>query len=325
MERRGIHVMFNGQRNLAALERLIGEIMPSLGMNWLIAEVNGHYQYASHPEAAEADGIGKKEARRLAKMARDNGVNLVPMYNCLGHQSWKDKPAALLRSHPEFNEAPDVDATAKEFYCMSWCPNHPEVNPIVLDLFDELLDGFEANAFHVGMDEVFIIGHCPRCKSTPNHELLAKAVNDYHKHLAGGRGVEMMMWGDRLLDAKTMGYGLWESSENDTHQAIDKISADIVMCDWHYEIMEEFPSVRFFQEKGFRVWPGGWNKEKSIRRFIAVARRDATDKMLGYMATTWTDMNGVVAGLAGEPTDPENERIADVVKGVQLGAELARD
>ncbi|UCC69521.1 MAG: family 20 glycosylhydrolase [Armatimonadota bacterium] len=325
MERRGVHVMFNGQRNLAALERLIGEIMPSLGMNWIIVEVNGHYQYASHPEVSEPDGIGKKEARRLAKMARDNGVNLVPMYNCLGHQSWKDKPAALLRSHPEFNEAPDVDATAKEFYCMSWCPNHPEVNPIVLDLFDELLEGFEAKAFHVGMDEVFIIGHCPRCKGTANHELFAKAVNDYHGHLAGGRGVEMMMWGDRLLDAKTMGYGLWESSENDTHQAIDKIPADIVMCDWHYEIMEEFPSVRFFQEKGFRVWPGGWNKEKSIRRFIEVARRDATDKMLGYLATTWTDMNGVVAGLAGEPTDPENERIADVVKGVQLGAELAQD
>lgn len=324
MERRGIHVMFRGQPNLAALERLVGEMIPPLGFNWLIVEINGYFKYASHPEAAEAEAIGKEEARRLTKMARDNGINLVPMYNCLGHQSWRATPAALLRSHPEFNEAPDADTAAEDFYCMSWCPNHPGVNPVVNDLFDELLDAFEANAFHVGMDEVFIIGHCPRCKGTPNHDLFAKAVNDYHQHLVGTRGVEMMMWGDRLLDAKTMGYGLWESSENDTHQAVDKVPTDIVMCDWHYEIMEEFPSVRFFQDKGFQVWPASWNKEKSIRRFVEVARRDATDKMIGYMATTWTNLNDIVAGLAGEPIEGDKERTPDIAAGVRLGAELAR-
>ena len=324
MERRGIHVMMNGRSNLAALERLIGEIAPSLGLNWVIAEINGHFQYASHPEAAEADGITAAEAGRLAQLAQEKSINLVPMYNCLGHQSWKEKPAALLRAHPEFNEAPELDATAEDFYCMSWCPNHPEVNPLVFDLFDELLDAFQANAFHVGLDEVFVIGQCPRCKDTPNAELFAKAVNDYHQHLVGKRGVEMQIWGDRLLNAETMGYGLWESSENDTYQAIDSISTDIVMCDWHYEIMEEFPSIRFFQEKGFRVWPGGWNKEQSIRRFIEVALRDATPKMLGYMATTWTSLNDVVAGLAGEATDPKNERITGIVAGVRLGAKLAQ-
>jgi hypothetical protein len=325
MERRGIHVMFDGRRSLASLERLIGEIIPSLGVNWLIVEINGNFRYVSHPEAAETDPIGKEDARRLAGMARQHGVELVPMYNCLGHQSWKEKPGALLRAHPEFNEAPDLDATAEDFYCMSWCPRHPEVNPFVFDLFDELLDAFEANAFHVGMDEVFVIGHCPRCKATPNHDLFAQAVNDYHQHLVGRRGVEMQMWGDRLLDAATMGYGLWESSENDTHQAIEAVPADIVMCDWHYEIMDEFPSVRFFQEKGFRVWPGGWNKEPSIRRLIEVARRDATEKMLGYLATTWTSLNDVVAGLAAEPTDPDNARVADIVNGVRLGVQLAQD
>ncbi len=325
MERRGIHVMTQGQSTLAALERLIGGIAPSLGFNWVIAEINGHFQYGSHPEAAEADGLGAEDARRLARLAGGNGIRLVPMYNCLGHQSWREKPAALLRSHPEFNEAPDLDATAKDFYCMSWCPSHPEVNPLLFDLFDELIDAFEADAFHVGMDEVFVIGHCQRCQGSSNAELFARAVNDYHGHLVGHRGVEMQMWGDRLLDAGTMGYGLWESSENGTHEAIDSVPTDIVMCDWHYEIMDDFPSVRFFQEKGFRVWPAGWNKEQSITRFIEVARREATDKMLGYMATTWTNLNHIVAGLVGEDTESENKRLPDIISGVQLGARLAQD
>ena len=322
MERIGIHVM-GGRASVASLEKLVGQVAPSLGMNWVIVEVNGHFQYQSHPEASEPDSMSAADARRLAKLARANGVNLVPMYNCLGHQSWRDKAAALLRSHPEFDEAPDMDTKAESFYCMSWCPNHPDVNPLVFDLFDELIEAFGANAFHVGMDEVFVIGHCPRCRGTSNGDLFAKAVNDYHGHLVGKRGVEMQMWGDRLLDAKTMGYGLWESSENGTHEAIDKVAKDIVMCDWHYEIMDEFPSVQFLQEKGFRVWPAGWNKEKSITRFIEVARRDATPLMLGYLATTWSDSSKIIAGLAGEPFEDKEGRIAAIVEGVKLGAKLA--
>ncbi len=314
--------MMGDRSKLPAVARLVGEIAPSLGVNWVIVEVNGHFQYQSHPEASEPDSMSAAEARELAQTARKTGVELVPMYNCLGHQSWREKPAALLRAHPEFNEAPDMDATAEDFYCMSWCPNHPDVNPLLFDLLDELIGAFEAKAFHVGMDEVFILGHCPRCKGTPNAELFGKAVNDYHGHLVGRRGVEMQMWGDRLLDASTMGYGVWESSGNDTHQAIDSVPSDIVMCDWHYEIMDDFPSVRFFQEKGFRVWPGGWNKAESITKLIEVARRDATPRMLGYLATTWTDVEKVVGGLAGEPM--EGERLAAIVNGVKLGAELAQ-
>ncbi len=324
MERRGIHVMASGQRHLAALERLVGDLAPSLGFNWVIVEVNGHFQYASHPEASEPDPFTRQDAQRLADLARSRGLQLVPMYNCLGHQSWRDKPGALLRSHPGFNEAPDLDPTAEGFYCMSWCPNHPQVNALVFDLFDELLDAFQAKAFHVGMDEVFIIGHCPRCNGKSNADLFAKAVNDYHAHLVGRRGVEMQMWGDRLLDAETMGYGTWESSANGTHNAIDMIPTDIVMCDWHYEIMDDFPSVRFFQQKGFRVWPSGWNKEASITKFIEVAQREATPLMLGYLATTWCDLNALVAGLAGEPVSPQHERVPAIVAGVRLGAELAR-
>lgn len=326
MERRGIHVMFSGRPHLPAIERLVGEIAPSLGLDWVVVEVNGHFAYQSHPECAEQNSITKADAHKLAALARKNGIKLAPMYNCLGHQSWKEHAGALLRAHPEFNEAPELDATAKDFYCMSWCPNHPDLNAVVFDLFDELIDAFEADAFHVGMDEVFVLGHCPRCKGKPNAELFAKSVNDLHSHLVDRRGLEMQMWGDRLLNNETMKYGSWESSANETWEAIDMVGKDIVMCDWHYETHQmEFPSVRFFQDKGFRVWPGGWNQEKSIRRFIEVARRESGPLMLGYMCTTWTNITDVANGLAGEPIDPLKERLGSIVAGVKLGAELSKD
>ena len=70
-------------------------------------------------------------------------------------------------------------------------------------MMDELIDAFEADAFHVGMDEVLVIAskQCPRCNDKTPAEAFAKAVNDYHRHLVEEKKVTMLMWGDRLIDA----------------------------------------------------------------------------------------------------------------------------
>ncbi len=333
LERRGLHVMVRGEASVPTLEKLLAEVAPALHLNWVILELNGNFAFALHPECAGPGAMTKASARRLAALARQHHVELVPMYNCLGHQSWKAKAGVLLRAHPEFNEAPDLDASAEDFYCMSWCPNHPDLPALVSDLFDELLEAFEAKAFHVGMDEVFVLGECPRCKGTPNADLFAKAVHDLHAHLVGQRQVEMQMWGDRLLDASRLGYGTYEASANDTWPAIDMIPKDIVICDWRYTLaLPDFPTLRFFQDKGFRVWPASWNDEAAVRRLIEVAREEEGPRMLGYLATTWWEINPLVEGLAADLTGVEKpadapaaqeQRIAQTVATIELGAKLA--
>jgi hypothetical protein len=176
------------------------------------------------------------------------------------------------------------------------------------------------------MDEVFVLGECPRCKGTPNAELFAKAVNDLHGHLVGKHGLEMQMWGDRLLPPST-GYSMWERSNNESEGAIDLIPKDIVVCDWHYEVMEQddYPSVRYLQEKGMRVWPGGWNVTDAVQRLIEVSRRDATPKMLGYLATTWVPVVELVLALAGDPFDDSSEHVPAVRDCVKLAAGLIQE
>ena len=208
-----------------------------MGVNRIVLEVNYSFDYKSHPELREGNGMTKAEARELAAFCRDRGIRLIPMFNCLGHQSWASHTAPLLSKYPQFDETPKVPADNKGIYCRSWCPLNPEVNPVVFALIDELIDAFEADAFHVGMDEVFLIAsdQCPRCKGKDPAELFAKAVNDLHRHIVGEKKLTMLMWGDRLLDDKQMHYGKWESSANGTAAAIDRIPKDIILCDWHYE------------------------------------------------------------------------------------------
>ena len=111
----------------------------------------------------------------------------------------------------------------------------------------------------------------------------------------------MLMWGDRLIDASEMKYDGWSASLNGTAPAVDLIPKDIIICDWHYEKLDDYPSVRYFQDKGFRVWPAGWNNAEAARALVRCAGRNATERMLGYLGTTWTLEPGAFArALLGE-------------------------
>ena len=141
-------------------------------------------------------------------------------------------PGKLLRVYPQFDETPDIKMpdkyiwpNADNLYCKSYCPLHPDLHPVLFEVIDELCDVFESDAFHAGMDEVFFIGddNCPRCGGRDKAELFAGEVQVIHDHLKQkGRG--MWIWGDRLLDGKTTGFGIWEASFNNTYRAIDSDS-----------------------------------------------------------------------------------------------------
>ena len=299
----GFHVIVDSGK---AADSLIGEI-PSLarqGVNLLIVEVDYNFEYVSHPELRGEDPVSKETVKKIVGLCRTLGIRLVPEFQSLGHQSWEEKTYPLLVKYPQLDESPGKypDNTGKDpwgtdFYCRSWCPLHPDLNPIIFALYDELIDVFEADALHIGMDEVFIIGDadCPRCAGKPTAELFARAVNDAYDHIIRTRGKEMMMWGDRLIGGEATGYGLWEASKNGTHPAVDMIPKDIIICDWHYERRYEkqgtktatFPSVRIFIDKGFRVLPTSFRDVKVVKMFIDQSLAIPSDRMLGHLCTIW--------------------------------------
>jgi len=284
----GFHVLIE---NKPAAEALLTELpaLAAAGINLLVFEVDYNYEYVSHPELRGEDPISRETVKQVVRFCRDHKIRLIPEFQSLGHQSWAEKTYALLTKHPEFDETPGQFPGNKDIYCRSWCPLHPEVNPIIFALYDELLEVFEADALHVGMDEVFLIAgeFCPRCRGKDPAELFAKAVNDYYQHLVRERGVEMLMWGDRLLDGASTGYEEWEASMNGTHPAIDLIPKDIIICDWHYERMKSYPSIPLFLNKGFRVLPTSFRDVKQTKKLIDFSLAFPSERMLGHLCTIW--------------------------------------
>jgi hypothetical protein len=275
----------------SSADMLIAEVpkLEARGVNALVIEIDYHFAFKSHPELRQDRCLTRAKAAELARTCRDHGIRPIPLFNCLGHQSWAKITFPLLAKYPALDETPGVAPGNEGIYCRSWCPQNPKLNRIVFALIDEIADALSADAFHVGMDEVFIIGseHCPRCRGHDPAKLFAKAVNDLHAHVTAHRKMEMLMWGDRFLDAKAMSYGKWESSANGTAPAINQVPKDIILCDWHYEKRADYPSVPYLLRKGFRVWPGGWKNVEATEALINTEQRNPGKRMLGHLCTTW--------------------------------------
>ena len=288
---RALHLInYRSDKDLEDLENDIPKLA-GMGINVLILEVNYGFEYKSHPELRMGrTPVTYDGARRMVKTCREHGIRLIPQFNCLGHQSWKKQTFPLLAKYPELDLTPGAFPDNEGIYCREWDPLNPKVYEIVLPMIDELIDAFDADAMHVGMDEVFLINskYSPSTRGKNPAQVFAKAVSILHKHLVKRRGVEMLMWGDRFIDAEVYKYGKWEASANGTAPAVDMVPKDIIICDWHYEMRESYPSVPMFLEKGFRVLPAGWKNVDATKALIRYSRDQKSPNMLGHLFTTWS-------------------------------------
>jgi hypothetical protein len=283
---------FLGYQNDQQLDQLAEQIpqLAATGINVIILEVDYSFQFVSHPELRPGPSqISEPAAHRFAQVCRDHGVRLIVEFQCLGHQSWEEVTFPLLTEYPELDLTPGAFPGNQGIYCREWDPTRPEVYEIVFALIDELIDAFEVDAIHVGMDEVFLLGD-PASPSTHGKDpaqLFARAVNDIHQHVVGKRGLEMLMWGDRLIDGNRYDYDEWEASMNGTAGAVDLIPKDIIICDWHYHRRRSYPSVDMFVAKGFRVLPTSWKRPRAARALLQYSLALDHPLVLGHLFTRW--------------------------------------
>ena len=322
LEWRAVHLLHYD--NDEALEELAGYVprLAEQGINKIILEVDYHFTFESHPELRQTDNtITKEGAKKFSDICKENGIDIIPQFQCLGHQSWAKDTWKLLEVYPELDLTPNAFPDNEGLYCREWDVTNPKVYEIVFPLMDEIIDAFDAKAMHVGMDEVFLLGsdESPSTIGEDPAKLYAKAVNDIYNHLVIEKGVEMLMWGDRLIDAREINYGEWESSANATSAAIDMIPNDIIICDWHYESFEsykgvkseefktvlkerndifnnlevdEYLSIPMFIEKGFRVLPCSWRVTENMENLLYYSMLQESPKMLGHLFTLWSSAKG---------------------------------
>ncbi len=303
---------------LPAFERFIEQELAPRQVNVLILRVDYNYAFEKRPELRDSSTLSKEEVKRLVALCKRHQIKLIPQINLLGHQSWAGQLNNLLQVYPQFDETPHVEMPEKYnwpnadgLYCKSYCPLHPDVHAVVFDLVDEVCDAFESEGFHAGMDEVFYIGDdkCPRCSGRDKAELFAGEVRRIRDHLAT-RGRRLWIWGDRLIDGKETGLGMWEASMNNTHRAIDMIPKDVMICDWHYERADK--TAVLFAMKGFDVVTCPWRNPgvaqwqvEDMDTFIRNSTPEMSARFQGIVQTVWSDTRSFLDGYYTDKKDSD--------------------
>ena len=298
---RGLAIAAPSVQGVDLFCKFIEEELAPAHINLLILRVDWNYAYESHPELRDTNPLSKADVKKIVDVCKKHSIKIAPQINLLGHQSWATTTHNLLRVYPQFDETPHIkteDYTGWPnpygLYCKSYCPQHPDVHKVVFALVDELMDVFEAEFFHAGMDEVFYIGDdkCPRCSGCDKAELFAGELTKIQNHLSLNNR-RLMIWGDRLLDGKTTGLGMWESSMNNTHRAIDMIPKDVFICDWHYE-RADLTSV-YFATKGFDVATCPWRNPEiaavQLQNMLDFRKQSPSimgQRFMGIIQTVWS-------------------------------------
>jgi hypothetical protein len=318
---RGFCIAAPSSERLDEFLRFMDEELVPREVNTLVLRVDYNYKFQSHPELRDEEALSRSEVKKLVKACNKAHIRLIPQINLLGHQSWAGKVNNLLRVYPQFDETPHVKMPEKYvwpnedgLYCKSYCPLHPEVHQVVFDLVDEICDAFESDAFHAGMDEVFYLGHdsCIRCGGRDKAELFAGEVRLIRDHLAQ-KNRQLWIWGDRLIDGKTTGMGMWEASFNNTARAVDMIPRDVMICDWHYERADLTPV--YFAMKGLDVVTCPWRMPDIARtqvddmaRFRQQSTPEMKDHFRGMMQTVWSDAGSFLDEYYGRKPNQGNEK-----------------
>lgn len=300
---RGVHLMLPHPSQFEFAKRLVKYVISPMGYNCIIMEVAGGMEFESHPEINRAveeawekglkgewphfphgeAGMGatvKKELiRDFVAYCREFGVDVVPEIQSLGHVQF------MTVAHPDIAERPegkekteeidgkDADIPPNEFYGHSYCPSNPKSYEILFDLIDEIVDVFSPKEYvHMGHDEVYQIGVCPRCKDKTPATLLAEDVNKIHAYLAK-KGLKMMIWADMFQKV----------TKYQTSAALEQIPEDIILLDfvWYFHMNEDIEDNLL--EKNRKVVMGNMYSSHYPRYESRVVK----EGILGAQTSTW--------------------------------------
>jgi hypothetical protein len=222
----GFHIdmnisQFRGDYLKQELKRLA-----DLGYNTVIWEVENNIKWDTCPECVSPDAFTKEEFKEILAYSRKLGLEPTPLLQTIGHCEYVLKN----KKYEPLKELPDrID---------QYCPRNPDVAPFLQRWIHEYLEVFgSVKYFHLGADEAYTLGKCPRCRAYAEEHSLSDLFISHMNAMSQPlieKGVRPVIWGDMILHHP---------------EALDKLSKKVVIFDWLYD--------RYYGSGEVQVWGQG--------------------------------------------------------------------
>jgi hypothetical protein len=234
------------------------------------------FVFKSHPEIGKGRGeLTAAEVKELDTYARQYHVELIPIFETLGH--WENilsLPQYI--QYAEFPGAHTVNVSDEAVYKM------------LDEMIGELSAAFSSPYFNMAADESWDVGLGANKARVAASDLAIVHAEHYKRLFDIIRKYKKkpMMYGDIILNNPAI---------------LDKIPKDVVIVDWHYGALEQYPSPAVFKTAGvpFIVSPAVWNFTGPFPNYINTMinvqnlNRDGfRNGSLGLLTSNWNDYGG---------------------------------
>lgn len=217
-------------RQVERLDFLLG-LLPryaAWGYQELYLHLEDAVHYPSLPGIGRDDAYSYEQLGELVFAAARAGIRVVPIVNLLGHTQY-------LIKHAEYRELNELrDARGRPLERGQICPLHPRTPDVAAKLLRDMAPYCTAGKVHVGLDESFHLGQCPRCRAEVEKIGLGAHFAGHVKRLhalCSAANLEMGLWADMLYFAP---------------DAIPLLPPGITAYEWYYHAFARLPRVELF-------------------------------------------------------------------------------
>ncbi|MDD2763062.1 MAG: family 20 glycosylhydrolase [Opitutaceae bacterium] len=260
------------------------------GYQELYLHLEDAVEYPSLPAVARRDAYTYRQFARLVDAATAAGIRVVPIVNLLGHTQYLIKVPGLR----DLNEL--RDGSGRPLAQGQICPLHPRTVEVAAKLLRDMAPFCTAGKVHVGLDESFHLGRCPRCRAEIRRAGLAghfaAHVNRLHG-LTAPLGLRLGLWADMLALLPA---------------AIPQLPRTVMAYDWYYYPFARHPRVELrnfadsdlagpLQARGIEYWGcpmnGAFRYEplpvfgERLANIVSWWRRCQCVGAGGFLVTSW--------------------------------------
>lgn len=291
---RAFHLDFRTEvMTLDAMKALAGRLAAQ-GVNALVMEWEATFPFDKHATLSNGNAFSRDEVREFVGWCADRGIDVIPLQNCFGHCEY------ILR-HERYGALREDAKDPSQV-----CPlKIDEATAVFSELFAEVAALHPSRYFHIGADETYLLGLCPRCRETAEKQGKSRLFVDYVKamcRIVHDMGKTPVIWADIILKHP---------------EALDELPEELIFVDWNYGWEpDRFGALDNLLSRGARMWGAPalrsgpdniyltqWMKHfDNLAVFVDFARRHGYE---GIVETSWS-----TSGTYGYWFDAGNEILA---------------
>ena len=250
------------------------------------------FKNSTHTELAGGSYLSQDECRQIVQWCRENAIAVMPEVQSLSHSYY------VCMAHPEIAEV------AEDPWPDNYCPSNPRSYELYFELLEEIIEVFDPKLIHIGHDEAYIFGFCPRCRERDAAEIYATDITTIHDWLAES-GNRTAIWGDKPLEihhANGTTYGGVERRVTRygrefylpaTNRCKELIPRDVLIFDWYWSL--SYDSARMLADLGYQTIYGNFHAP----RFEDWKTHRENPALLGGETSLWCAVDDYSIGRNG--------------------------